>query len=145
MSGYWNDPEATESSFVGEWFRTGDLVRQGKWRMLFFMGRSGEIIKSGGYKIAAAEIDKVVGDHPDVEMAATVGMPDAMKGERPVTAVKLRSGATASPDDILAFARERLAPYKCPREIRPVASLPLTFSMKVKRREVLEQLLAERA
>jgi len=143
MSGYWNDPEATESSFLGEWFRTGDLARQGKWRMLYFMGRSGEIIKSGGYKIGAAEIDKVVGEHPAVEMAATVGMPDETKGERPVTAVKLRPGSSATPDEILAFARERLAPYKCPREIRPVASLPLTFSMKVKRREVLEQLLSE--
>jgi acyl-CoA synthetase (AMP-forming)/AMP-acid ligase II len=78
-------------------------------------------------------------------MAATVGMPDATKGERPVTAVKLRPDAEATPEDILAFARERLAPYKCPREIRKVASMPLTFSMKVKRREVLEQLLAERS
>jgi acyl-CoA synthetase (AMP-forming)/AMP-acid ligase II len=142
MHGYWNDVEATDAAMDHGWFHTGDLVRQGKWRMLYFAGRSGDIIKSGGYKIAAAEIDHVIAEHPDVDMAATVGMPDQVKGELPVTAVTLRPEAAATPEDILAWARERLAPYKCPRQIRVVDSMPLTISLKVKRREVLEQLLA---
>lgn len=143
MSGYWNDPEATAAALRRGWFHTGDLARQGKWRMLYFAGRTGEIIKSGGYKISAAEVDLVVGSHPDVETAATVGMPDPLKGERPVTAVKLRPSAAAAPEEILAWTRERLAPYKCPREIRIVSQMPLTISLKVKRREVLEQLLEQ--
>ncbi|MFN2642396.1 MAG: class I adenylate-forming enzyme family protein [Actinomycetota bacterium] len=143
MHGYWNDPEATDAAMDHGWFHTGDLVRQGKWRMLYFAGRSGDIIKSGGYKIAAAEIDHVIAAHPDVDIAATVGMPDKVRGELPVTAVTMRPGATATPEEILAFARDRLALYKCPREIRVVGSMPLTISLKVKRREVLEQLLSE--
>lgn len=144
MTGYWNDPEATDAALRHGWFHTGDLVRQGKWRMLYFAGRSGDVIKSGGYKIAAAEVDKVICAHPDVDLAATVGMPDKIKGELPVAAVTLRPGARVTPDEILAFARERLAPYKCPREIRVVDEIPLTISLKVKRREVLNRLLAER-
>jgi acyl-CoA synthetase (AMP-forming)/AMP-acid ligase II len=142
MHGYWNDEEATEAAMDHGWFHTGDLVRQGKWRMLFFAGRSGDVIKSGGYKIAAAEVDHVIAEHPDVDMAATVGMPDPVKGELPVTAVTVRRGATATPEEILAWAKERLAAYKCPRRIHVVESMPLTISLKVKRREVLESLLA---
>jgi fatty-acyl-CoA synthase len=140
--GYWNDPEATEQAFLDGWFRTGDIVRQGKWRMLYFVGRSAEIIKSGGYKIAALELDEVLQRHPAVEHAASVGIPDPVKGERPMSAVKLHAGANATAEEILAWARERLAPYKCPRQIFIMDDLPFTFSMKPKRREVRDQLIA---
>jgi long-chain acyl-CoA synthetase len=146
-SGYWDDPAATERSFVGDgWFRTYDVVRKGKWGMLYFVGRSNEIIKSGGYKISAAEIDEILERHPDVEHAATVGIPDETKGERPMSAVMLRHGATASPDDVLKWAHERIAPYKCPRRVFSMPDLPFTFSIKPKRFEVRERitkLLAE--
>lgn len=138
--GYWNDPEATELAFLDGWFRTGDIVRQGKWRMLYFVDRTGDIIKSGGYKIAAAEIDQTLTQHPDVEHAATVGVPDAMKGQRPMSAIVLRADATSTPDEILAWARERIAPYKCPRRVFVMPDLPFTFSLKPKRREVRERL-----
>jgi long-chain acyl-CoA synthetase len=146
-AGYWDDPAATERSFVGDgWFRTYDIVRKGKWGMLYFVGRSNEIIKSGGYKISAAEIDEILERHPEVEHAATVGIPDETKGERPMSAVMLRHGATASPDDVLEWARERIAPYKCPRRVFSMPDLPFTFSIKPKRFEVRERitkLLAE--
>jgi len=141
--GYWNDDFATELAFENGWFRTGDIVRQGKWRMLFFVGRSAEIIKSGGYKISANEVDQHLTQHPDVEHAATVGVPHPIKGERPVAAVKLRPGATTTPEELLEWARERIAPYKCPREIVLMDDMPFTFSLKPKRREVRERLLAE--
>jgi len=142
MKGYWRDEEATASAFTGEWFHTSDVVRQGKWRMLYFVGRSNDIIKSGGYKISANEIDQVLTQHPDVEHAATVGVPDPVKGERPMAAVVLRRGAEAGAEDILEWARDRLAPYKCPRRIVVMPDLPFTFSLKPKRREVRERLLA---
>jgi acyl-CoA synthetase (AMP-forming)/AMP-acid ligase II len=139
---YWNNPEATADAIHDGWLHTGDMVRQGKWRMLYFVARTKEIIKSGGYKIAAAEIDQVLTQHPDVEGAATVGIPDERKGERPMAAVVLRAGAAATPNDILDWARQRIAPYKCPRRIVFIDQIPFTFSMKPKRLEVRDRLIA---
>ena len=139
---YWNDPEATAATIHDGWLHTGDILRQGKWRMLFFVARTKEIIKSGGYKIAAAEIDQVLRQHPDVEQAATVGVPDERKGERPFAAIALRPGATATAESILDWARERIAPYKCPRRIFIVDQIPFTFSMKPKRLEVRDRVIA---
>jgi long-chain acyl-CoA synthetase len=140
--GYWNDPDATAAAIDADgWFHSGDLVRKGKWRMLYFTGRSNDVIKSGGYKISANEIDQHLTSHPDVEHAATVGIPHPLKGERPFAAVQLRSGATSTGDDILIWARERIAPYKCPRAIIVLTDMPFTFSMKPKRREVRERLI----
>jgi acyl-CoA synthetase (AMP-forming)/AMP-acid ligase II len=139
---YWNDPEATAAAVRDGWFHTGDVLRQGKWRMLYFVARTKEIIKSGGYKVSASEIDQVLRAHPDVAQVATVGIPDARKGERPFAAVMLRDGSTATADTILDWARERIAPYKCPRGIFIVEDIPFTFSMKPKRLEVRDRLIA---
>ena len=139
---YWNDPEATAAAVHDGWLHTGDILRQGKWRMLYFVGRTKEIIKSGGYKISAAEIDQVLQQHPDIASAATVGVPDQLKGERPFAAVVLRPGSTADAATILDWARERIAPYKCPRRIFVVDAIPFTFSMKPKRLEVRERVIA---
>jgi long-chain acyl-CoA synthetase len=109
--------------------------------MLYFVGRSNDIIKSGGYKISAAEIDEILMQHPDVEHAATVGVPDEVKGERPMSAVMLRRGATATEEEILSWARERIAAYKCPRRIFLMPDLPFTFSIKPKRFEVRERIV----
>ncbi|MGZ4213163.1 MAG: AMP-binding enzyme [Actinomycetota bacterium] len=111
--------------------------------MLYFTGRSNDVIKSGGYKISANEIDQHLTQHPDVEHASTVGIPHPLKGERPFAAVQLRAGASASEEDILAWARERIAPYKCPRAIVVMQDMPFTFSMKPKRREVRERLIRD--
>lgn len=144
FKGYWNDPEATSAAIdENGWFHTGDVLRQGKWRMLYFVGRSGDIIKSGGYKISAAEVDQHLTQHPDVEHAATVGLPHPIKGERPFSAVKLRPGATGSADELLSWARERIAPYKCPRAIVIMNDMPFTMSMKPKRSEIKERMDAE--
>jgi acyl-CoA synthetase (AMP-forming)/AMP-acid ligase II len=142
--GYWNDPDATAAAIDDEgWFHTGDLVRRGKWRMLYFAGRSNDVIKSGGYKISANEIDMHLTQHPAVAHAATVGIPHPMKGERPFAAVQLRPGVEATPEEILEWARERIAPYKCPRAIVVMQDMPFTFSMKPKRRDVRDRLIAE--
>ena len=139
---YWNDSEATLEAVVDGWFHTGDVLRQGKWRMLYFVGRTKEIIKSGGYKISASEIDNALRAHPDIAQVATVGVPDARKGERPFAAVMLRDGSSATAATILDWARERIAPYKCPRRIFIVDDIPFTFSLKPKRLEVRDRLIA---
>jgi acyl-CoA synthetase (AMP-forming)/AMP-acid ligase II len=143
MKGYWNDPEATRAVLSADgWYRTGDILRQGKWRMLYFVGRSGDIIKSGGYKISANEVDQHLTQHPDIEHAATVGIAHPIKGERPFSAVMLRAGATATEDELLAWARERIAPYKCPRAIVVMNDMPFTMSMKPKRSEIKQRMNA---
>ena len=139
---YWNDPTATADAIENGWLRTGDVLRQGKWRMLYFVARTKEIIKTGGYKVAAAEIDQVLRGHPDVEQAATVGVPDATKGERPMAAIVLRPGATTTAEQVLEWAQGEIAPYKCPRRIFLFDSVPFTFSMKPKRLEVRDQIIA---
>ncbi len=139
---YWNDPEATAAGMENGWLRTGDVLRQGKWRMLYFVARSKEIIKTGGYKVAASEIDQILRGHPDIEQVAAVGVPDARKGERPMAAIVLRPGSSSTAKDVLAWAQDQIAPYKCPRRIFVLDALPYTFSMKPKRMEVREQILA---
>jgi acyl-CoA synthetase (AMP-forming)/AMP-acid ligase II len=133
---YWNDPDETAAHFEDGWFRSGDIVRRGRLRMLYFVDRSRDLIKSGGYKIAAAEVDNVVEAHSAVLHAATVGVPHEQLGEEAVTAVVLRPGTDVSEAELLRWARGRLASAKCPRRIVFVGSLPLTVSLKPKRREV---------
>ena len=144
--GYWNDPEATAAAITPDgWFRTGDIVRKARFGMLSFVDRAGDIIKTGGYKVAAAEIEQALTQHPEVEHAAAVGMHDEIKGQRPMAAVKLRSGATATDEEILEWVRSRLAAYKCPRRIFVMDDMPFTFSLKPKRRDVRDRIAAELA
>jgi acyl-CoA synthetase (AMP-forming)/AMP-acid ligase II len=145
MTGYWDDPEETDLALVDGWFRTGDVVRRGRWRMLYFVDRSRDIIKSGGYKVSAAEVDRVMTQHPAVEHAATVGLPDATTGERVVSVVTFRPGAAVAPEELKAWARRSLAPHKCPREVIVAESIPLTFTLKPKRREVRDSLVTGEA
>jgi len=128
---YWNQPEATRATFRGDWFRTGDLAvfEDGRYRIL---GRSSvDIIKSGGFKISALEIEECLRQHPAVEDCAVVGLDDPEWGQRIAAVVRLRPGAKAGPAELQAWARERLAPYKVPREVRLVGALPRNAMGKV--------------
>jgi long-chain acyl-CoA synthetase len=142
--GYWNDPDETARCFQGGWFHTGDLVRQGRLRLLYFVDRSRDLIKSGGFKIAAAEIDNVIEAHPAVLHSATVGLPHATLGEEVVSAVVLRPDFAATERDLIAWCRRQLAGHKCPRRVVFVDELPLTVSLKPKRR-VVREMFADRA
>jgi long-chain acyl-CoA synthetase len=141
MKGYWNNSTMTEEAFRGGWFHTGDLARRGPSGHYYMASRKKEMIKVGGYSVFPAEVETELGQHPDVERVAVVGLPHEMKGERPAAAVVLRPGARASAAEILAWARERIAPYKCPRQVFLVDGLPLSSAMKVKRAEVRQMLL----
>lgn len=133
---YWNDEDETAAHFRDGWFWTGDIVRRGRWGMLYFEDRARDTIKSGGFKIAAAEIDNVLEAHPAVLHAATVGLPHGQLGEQAVSAVVVQDGADIREEDLMRWARARLASPKCPRTIVFVPSLPLTFTDKPRRREV---------
>jgi malonyl-CoA/methylmalonyl-CoA synthetase len=128
---YWKRPDETRAAFRDGWFRTGDVavLDEGAYRLL---GRSNiDIIKTGGYKVSALEIEETLREHPAVADCAVVGAPDDEWGERLVATVELRPGAPLTLEELQAWARSRLAPYKIPRELRRVAALPRNAMGKV--------------
>jgi malonyl-CoA/methylmalonyl-CoA synthetase len=133
---YWRRPEETRAAFRDGWFRTGDtaVVENGWYRIL---GRTSvDIIKSGGFKISALEIEEVLRAHPAVAECAAVGLADPEWGEKVCVAVELREGAHLALPDLAAWARERLAPYKIPKALRCVPALPRNAMGKVVKPEV---------
>ncbi len=132
---YWRRRDATAAAFRDGWFRTGDMavVEDGAYRLL---GRTSvDIIKSGGYKISALEIEEVLRTHPAVAECAVVGIADAEWGEKICVAVEPR-GAELTLAELQAWAKEHLAPYKLPRALRCVAALPRNAMGKVTKPDV---------
>jgi malonyl-CoA/methylmalonyl-CoA synthetase len=131
---YWNRPAETAASFTSDhWFRTGDQVayEHGAYRIT---GRlSTDIIKSGGYKISALEIENVLAAHPGIAEVCVVGVPDDVWGERIAAAVVLRPGATLTLDELRTWAKSEMAAYKLPTLLRCVDSLPRNVMGKVQK------------
>lgn len=129
---YWGKPRETESAFCDGWFKTGDIAlleRGGSYRML---GReSVDIIKSGGYKISALEIEEVLGEHPLVEECAVVGIVDQSWGERVGAALVLREGLSIDLEELRNWASDKLARYKLPTRLLLLSSLPRNSMGKV--------------
>lgn len=128
---YWNRPEATEASFHDGWFRTGDMaiIEDGYWRIL---GRASiDIIKSGGYKLSALEIEATLLEHPAIRECAVVGIADDTWGEVVAAAIVPRDAATLEMDELQSWCAERLANYKVPRLLRAVDRLPRNAMGKV--------------
>ncbi len=141
MTGYWQRPEATAAAFDGAWFRTGDVVCQDDDGYVRIVGRmSVDIIKSGGFKISAREIEEVLASHPAVREVAVVGLPDAKWGERIVAAVVLRD-ALSDLGVLVEHARASLADFKKPRAIHAVARLPRNALGKLQKVELKRRLL----
>ncbi|MBI4518687.1 MAG: acyl--CoA ligase [Deltaproteobacteria bacterium] len=142
MSGYWNHPEETATVLQDGWFRTGDLVRQGRRGVLYIQAREKDMIKSGGYSVFPAEVERKLLEHPAVQQAVVVGVPHGVKGEMPAAAVVLEAGAVVDEAALLAWAKEHIAGYKAPRHIVFIDHIPQNFAMKAKRREVRELVIA---
>ena len=135
---YWRRPDATLHAFREGWFRTGDtaVVDNGSYRIL---GRSSiDIIKTGGFKVSALEIEEELRTHPAVAECAVVAVPDAEWGERICAAVELRENQTLELGELQRWAKERLAPYKLPRALTCVAALPRNAMGKVVKPEVVK-------
>ncbi len=131
FSEYWNRPEATAESFDEGWFRTGDMavIESGYYRI---MGRlSVDIIKSGGYKLSALEIEAVLFDHPDIRECAVVGVSDRTWGEAVAVAAVLEDGRSLSLESMREWCRERLSVYKIPRRLIVTDKLPRNAMGKV--------------
>jgi long-chain acyl-CoA synthetase len=144
---YWRDPEATASTFGDGWVKTGDLGYVDVDGDLILVGRSKELIIRGGYNITPLEIETVLHDHPAVKDAAVVGIPHEVLGEDVAAAVSLREGASASPEELQAWCRERLAVNKAPRTLLILDALPYNQNGKVVKRDlapVLSEAAAQR-
>jgi len=128
---YWRNPEATRKAMKGGWFRTGDVARF-DGRSYRLLGRTSvDIIKTGGYKVSALEIEEVLRTHPEIEDCAVVGIPDDDWGERVSAALVTIGGEDLASDEVRDWAKQRLASYKVPREFRCVQSLPRNALGKV--------------
>lgn len=148
MLGYWNNPEATRDKYVNGWLITGDLAICDEDGYFWFQGRADDVITSAGYRIGPAEIEDALTHHPAVVMAAAIGVPDPVRTERIKAFVVLAEGRTPCEtlaEEIRAFVRGTLALHEAPSEIEFVASLPMTTTGKILRRELREAERAKRA
>jgi len=135
---YWGKPEATQRAFRDGWFCTGDVavVENGVYRILG--RRSIDIIKTGGYKVSALEIEDVLRGHPDVKDCAVVGIEDREWGERVGAALVLKPERAVTIDSLRSWAKTRLAAYKIPTRILVLEELPRNAIGKVVKPKIVE-------
>jgi malonyl-CoA/methylmalonyl-CoA synthetase len=137
---YWQKPEATAASFRDGWFCTGDLaiMENDNYRLL---GRlSVDIVKTGGYKVSALEIESVLLTHPMIQACAVVGVPNLEWGEQVCAVLVLVAGGDLTLESLRTWAKERLAVYKVPSQILVLAELPHNAMGKVTKPELIRRL-----
>jgi long-chain acyl-CoA synthetase len=140
MAGYFNRPAETAAALPGDgWLRTGDGGYLDDEGYLFLTDRIKDMIVSGGENVYPVEVEEALSQHPAVLEAAVIGVPDERWGETVKALVVLRPGSAATAEELIAFARERLAGYKLPRSVDFVEELPRTPSGKVLKRELRER------
>ena len=141
FSGYWGRPEETERAFVDGFLRSGDLAIRDPDGMYHIVGRrSVDIIKSGGFKIGAVEIESCLQNHPAVAEVAVVGVPHPDRGEAVVAVVTAVEGAVVGEEELRAFAGDHLAPHKVPARVVFMAEIPRTGPGKFKKKELAARL-----
>ncbi|GAA2866803.1 hypothetical protein GCM10010472_25190 [Pseudonocardia halophobica] len=138
VAGYWNKPEETAKALPDGVLRTGDVGYMDPQGWFYIVDRKKDQINAGGYKIWPREVEDVLYEHPAVREAAVVGVPDEYRGETVKAFVSLRAGVQATPEEIVAFTKERMAAYKYPRQVEILNEIPKTVSGKVLRRELRE-------
>ncbi len=140
---YWRDPEKTKQYLAENgWLYTDDIVYQDDEGFFYYVGRSDDIIKSSGWTMSSVEIENVLSLHPAVSEAGVFGIPDPEKGKIPAAAIVLKKGVTGSESltsELQTFVKTRLTPFKYPRKIYYVASLPRTVTGKLLRYQLVEK------
>jgi len=136
MKGYWNRPDATEEAVRDGWFHTGDIATIDEDGYFFIVDRKKDMIIRGGYNVYPREIEEVLYEHPAVEEAAVLGVPDDNMGEEVGAAVVLKQGAEADADELREYVKERVAGYKYPRRVWFCDELPKGPTGKILKREV---------
>jgi len=139
MLGYYKNPQGTEEALRGGWFHSGDLAVVHPDGYIEVRDRQKDIVISGGENISSIEVEKVIYEHPAVAEAAVVSVPDEKWGEVPKAYVTLKEGCTATAEDLIAFCRERLAHFKCPKQVE-FGTLPRTATGKIRKNELRARL-----
>lgn len=139
MKGYYKNPEATEAVLKDGWLYTGDIGFMDEEGYLTVVDRKKDIIIAGGFNIYPNEIDDILFGHPKIAEACTIGVPDQYRGETVKAYIVLNEGETMTADDVEAFCRESLAPYKIPKEVEFIEELPKSGVGKILRRALKEQ------
>lgn len=136
---YWNKPEATRESFTDDgWFKTGDTAVY-KDGVYWIMGRTSvDIIKSGGYKISALEVERQLLAHPDILDVAVIGVPDAIWGQKVTAVVQLKNGQSMTLPELKTWAREHMVPYTIPTGLVLVEEMPRNQMGKVNKKDLLQ-------
>jgi fatty-acyl-CoA synthase len=134
--GYWEKREETEEAFEGGWFHSGDLARIDAEGYITIVDRKKDVINTGGVLVASREVEDQIYTHPAVKEVAVIATPDPKWIEAVTAVVVLKPGATATANDLVAHARERLAPFKVPKRVEFVADLPRNASGKILKREL---------
>jgi long-chain acyl-CoA synthetase len=145
MRGYWQRPDESALVLRDGWLLTGDLAEMSPDGYFRIVGRKKDMVNVGGFKVFPDEVDAVLHEHEGVLEAATIGVPHPARGEFVKSFVVPKPGRTLTAEELQAFLRERLAPYKVPREVEFLAALPKSTVMKVLRRELRERELAKQA
>jgi long-chain acyl-CoA synthetase len=136
VPGYWNRPDETANALPGGVLHTGDVGFMDPDGWFYIVDRKKDQINAGGYKIWPREVEDVLYGHDAVREAAVIGVPDDYRGETVKAFVSLKPGHAAEPSELIAFAKERMAAYKYPRQVEIVDELPKTVSGKILRREL---------
>jgi long-chain acyl-CoA synthetase len=136
MKGYWNRPQETAQVLRDGWLYTGDIAKKDSDGYFYIVDRKKDMIIAGGYNIYPREVEEVLFEHPKIKEGAVIGVPDPYRGETVKAFVVLKDGAVATAEDIIAFCRERMAPYKVPRQVVFRDSLPKSGVGKYLRREL---------
>jgi long-chain acyl-CoA synthetase len=136
MKGYWQRPDATAEVMRGGWFHSGDLAKVDEDGYFFIVDRKKDLIIRGGYNVYPREVEEVLYEHPAVAEAAVLALVHAELGEEVGAAVALKPGASATPDELQAFVKERVAAYKYPRHVWLVDELPKGPTGKILKREI---------
>ena len=139
LVGYWNQPDETARALTPDgWLRTGDLGFLDGTGLIYLVDRAKDLIITGGENVYPAEVENELAAHPDLAEVAVIGVPDDRWGETVTAIVVARPGAVVDPGEVIAFARDRLARFKCPTSVDVVASLPRTATGKVVKTELRE-------
>ncbi|HEY9564891.1 MAG TPA: long-chain fatty acid--CoA ligase [Nocardioides sp.] len=136
MKGYYDRPDATAEAIHDGWFRSGDLARKDADGFYYIVDRSKDMILRGGFNIYPREIEEVLLSHPDVSLAAVIGVPHESHGEEVKAVVILEDGASVTAEELVAWGKEQFAAYKYPRIVEIVEALPMTATGKILKREL---------
>lgn len=139
MKGYWNQPEATQETFKNGWHHTGDIVKQDADGYLYMVDRKKYLIKTGALNVYPKEVETCLRDHPAIQEAAVVGVPDQKWGEALKAFVVLKAGQSLTPVQVAEWCHGRIANYKRPRWVEFVESIPYSFSGKLMKNELINR------